>query len=98
MDLGRSFSGIWGEGPFIFGELGSKQTSYVFAEAGSNDLKKNVLRVWGERSLFFQGAKTSSGRASNLKWHGVLLCLFRLFLPFRWPHGRIVRYNVINLF
>ena len=50
-EKGYLFSGIWGEGSFIFMDLG---------------LKHNFLTFWGfreqgERSFFFQRAKTPGG-------------------------------------
>ena len=49
-EKGYLFSGIWGEGSFIFRDLGREQ------DLGSRGLRKNILGSWGERSFFFQGA------------------------------------------
>ena len=55
-EKGYLFSGIWGEGSFIFRDLGRKHNFLGFYGAGSRGLRKNNLVSWGERSFFFQGA------------------------------------------
>ena len=52
-EKGYLFSGIWGEGSFIFRDLGR---FWAFREQGAGGLRKNILGSWGERSFFFQGA------------------------------------------
>ena len=66
-EKGYLFSGIWGEGSFIFRDLGRK---HGFSEQGAGGLRKNILGSWGERSFFFQGAGSKDppppGRASSV--------------------------------
>ena len=50
-EKGHLFSGIWGESRVL----------------GSRGLRKNILESWGERSVFFQGAKTPPPRGEPQK-------------------------------
>ena len=50
------FSGIWGEGSFIFRDLGRKHNCLGFKGAGSRGLRKYILGSCRQRSFFFQGA------------------------------------------
>ena len=54
-EKGYLFSGIWGEGSFIFRDLGRKHNFLGLQGAGGRGLRKNILGSWGVRSLFFQG-------------------------------------------
>ena len=69
-DSGRRatyFHGIWGEGSFIFRDLGRKHNFLGFREQG---LRKNILGRWGERSFFFQGAeRKDTPRGGGTQYH-----------------------------
>ena len=54
-EKGYLFSGIWGEGSFIFRDGGESITFGGFRER-EQGAEENILGSWGERSFFFQGA------------------------------------------
>ena len=70
-EKGYLFSGILGEGSFIFRDLGRKH--YFLGFQGAGGLMKNLLGSWGERSFFFQGAgsKDPPGGGGAKKYENV---------------------------
>ena len=88
--------GIQGEGLFIFRDLGENGHLFsgIWGESGvlgSRGLRKNILGSWGERSFFFQGAKTPPPPLRGphlLQWKGlrtfpINVCKHKIY--FRYP-------------
>ena len=60
MEKGYLLPGIWGEGSFIFRNLGRKHIFGGFYGAGTRGLRKNVLGSWGERPFSFREQEAKS--------------------------------------